>query len=60
MDFELFHLAPTISQFELLSKVHALNNDPKVHGILVQLPLPDHLDDSLVTEAINPKKDVDG
>ncbi|KAG0372932.1 tetrahydrofolate synthase, partial [Mortierella sp. AD032] len=60
MDFELFHLPPTITQFELLSKVQALNNDPKVHGILVQLPLPDHLDDRIVTEAIDPKKDVDG
>lgn len=60
MDFELFHLPPTITQFELLSKVQALNNDPNVHGILVQLPLPDHLDDRVVTEAIDPKKDVDG
>lgn len=60
MDFELFHLPPTITQFELLAKVQALNNDPKVHGILVQLPLPDHLDDRVVTEAIDPKKDVDG
>ncbi|KAG0331511.1 tetrahydrofolate synthase [Podila horticola] len=60
MDFELFHLPPTITQFELLSKVQFLNNDPKVHGILVQLPLPDHLDDRVVTEAIDPKKDVDG
>ncbi|KAF8926449.1 tetrahydrofolate synthase [Haplosporangium gracile] len=60
MDFELFHLPPTITQFELLSRVQALNNDPKVHGILVQLPLPDHLDDRIVTEAIDPKKDVDG
>ncbi|KAG0010131.1 tetrahydrofolate synthase [Entomortierella chlamydospora] len=60
MDFELFHLPSTITQFELLTRVQALNNDPKVHGILVQLPLPDHLDDRVVTEAIDPKKDVDG
>ncbi|KAG0296591.1 tetrahydrofolate synthase [Dissophora globulifera] len=60
MDFELFHLPTTITQYELLSKVQQLNNDPKVHGILVQLPLPDHLDDRIVTEAIDPKKDVDG
>jgi 5,10-methylene-tetrahydrofolate dehydrogenase/methenyl tetrahydrofolate cyclohydrolase len=60
MDFELFHLPTTITQYELLAKVQALNNDPKVHGILVQLPLPDHLDDRIVTEAIDPKKDVDG
>ncbi|KAF9973941.1 tetrahydrofolate synthase [Actinomortierella ambigua] len=60
MDFELFHLPPSITQFELLEKVQALNNNPKVHGILVQLPLPDHLDDREVTEAIDPKKDVDG
>ncbi|MEK7689339.1 MAG: bifunctional 5,10-methylenetetrahydrofolate dehydrogenase/5,10-methenyltetrahydrofolate cyclohydrolase, partial [Deltaproteobacteria bacterium] len=37
-----------------------LNNDPKVHGILVQLPLPKHLDEELILEAISPEKDVDG
>ncbi len=44
----------------LLAEVAALNNDPKIHGILVQLPLPKHLDSHKVIEAINPDKDVDG
>ncbi len=44
----------------LLAEVAALNNDPKIHGILVQLPLPRHLDSHKVIEAINPDKDVDG
>jgi methylenetetrahydrofolate dehydrogenase (NADP+)/methenyltetrahydrofolate cyclohydrolase len=44
----------------LLAEVEALNNNPKIHGILVQLPLPKHLDAHKVIEAINPDKDVDG
>ena len=48
------------SQAELLSQLSLLNNDESVHGILVQLPLPDHIDESVVIEAINPEKDVDG
>ena len=44
----------------LLAEVSALNNDPAIHGILVQLPLPKHLDANKVIEAINPDKDVDG
>jgi len=44
----------------LLAEVDALNNDPKIHGILVQLPLPKHLDAHKVIEAISPDKDVDG
>ena len=44
---------------ELLKKIELLNNDPTVHGILVQLPLPEHLDSYKVLESINPKKDVD-
>ncbi len=44
----------------LLAEVEKLNNDPKIHGILVQLPLPKHLDSHTVIEAINPDKDVDG
>ena len=45
---------------ELLALVEQLNGDPAVHGILVQLPLPEHLDESLVINAIDPAKDVDG
>ncbi|HEX2012629.1 MAG TPA: bifunctional methylenetetrahydrofolate dehydrogenase/methenyltetrahydrofolate cyclohydrolase FolD [Roseateles sp.] len=50
----------TMSEAELLARVHALNNDPSIHGILVQLPLPAHIDDHKVIEAISPEKDVDG
>jgi methylenetetrahydrofolate dehydrogenase (NADP+)/methenyltetrahydrofolate cyclohydrolase len=45
---------------ELLDRITALNNDPKIHGILVQLPVPKHIDSSKVLEAIDPAKDVDG
>ncbi len=48
------------SEAQLLAEVQALNNDPAIHGILVQLPLPKHLDSHTVIEAINPDKDVDG
>jgi len=50
----------TLSQAELLARIHALNDDPSIHGILVQLPLPQHIDANLVIEAISPAKDVDG
>lgn len=49
-----------ITQTQLLHEIKRLNNDDKIHGILVQLPLPKHLDTNLVIEAINPAKDVDG
>jgi methylenetetrahydrofolate dehydrogenase (NADP+) / methenyltetrahydrofolate cyclohydrolase len=49
-----------VSQDELLGIVDGLNADPRVHGILVQLPLPKHIDSSLVIRAIDPAKDVDG
>ncbi len=48
------------SQADLLALIDRLNTDPAVHGILVQLPLPDHLDEDLVINAIAPEKDVDG
>lgn len=44
----------------LLARIDALNNDAAIHGILVQLPLPKHIDEQKVLEAISPKKDVDG
>jgi len=53
-------LPATVSQAELLDLVAQLNNDPTVHGILVQLPLPGQIDADTVLEAINPAKDVDG
>jgi methylenetetrahydrofolate dehydrogenase (NADP+) / methenyltetrahydrofolate cyclohydrolase len=49
-----------MSEDELLSRIRALNADPKVHGILVQLPIPKHMDAQKVIEAIAPEKDVDG
>lgn len=53
-------LPESTSEAELLRVVDELNNDPQIHGILVQLPLPKHIDENKVLLAINPKKDVDG
>ncbi|MCQ2085361.1 MAG: bifunctional 5,10-methylene-tetrahydrofolate dehydrogenase/5,10-methylene-tetrahydrofolate cyclohydrolase [archaeon] len=52
-------LPATITQAELIGKIEELNADKSVHGILVQLPLPDHIDESAVIKAISPAKDVD-
>ena len=49
-----------LNEAALLARVEALNNDPAIHGILVQLPLPEHIDAQKVIEAISPAKDVDG
>jgi len=50
----------TLTEAELLARVDALNNDPTIHGILVQCPCPAHIDAQKVIEAISPAKDVDG
>ncbi|MFM6986297.1 MAG: bifunctional methylenetetrahydrofolate dehydrogenase/methenyltetrahydrofolate cyclohydrolase FolD [Hydrogenophaga sp.] len=50
----------TMTEAELLARVDAMNRDPSIHGILVQLPLPDHMNAQRVIEAISPEKDVDG
>ncbi len=50
----------SLSEADLLARIAALNHDPGIHGILVQLPLPGHIDDHRVIEAISPLKDVDG
>jgi methylenetetrahydrofolate dehydrogenase (NADP+)/methenyltetrahydrofolate cyclohydrolase len=50
----------SMTEAELLARVKALNNDPAIHGILVQLPLPAHIDSHQVIETISPLKDVDG
>ena len=50
----------TLAEAELLARIDALNRDPAIHGILVQLPLPPHIDAHKVIEAISPDKDVDG
>lgn len=54
------HLPDTTTQAELLALIERLNADPSVHGILVQLPLPKHVDERAVLDAISPAKDADG
>lgn len=54
------HLDADISEEALLDRVQSLNEDPSVDGVLVQLPLPDHIDEQGVIDAIDPAKDVDG
>jgi methylenetetrahydrofolate dehydrogenase (NADP+)/methenyltetrahydrofolate cyclohydrolase len=56
----LFRFDENVSEAELLAQIEALNKNENVDGILVQLPLPKHIDDAKVIEAIDPKKDVDG
>ena len=53
-------LSADISQADLLARVDALNSDPRVHGILIQMPLPKHIDPDTVIRRIDPAKDVDG
>lgn len=56
----LIELPETVTQDELLLKIEELNGDPSIHGILVQLPIPKHIDEEKVIETISPYKDVDG
>ena len=60
MNSTVHRLAQTTGEAELLDLVEQLNRDRAVHGILVQLPLPDHIDEDKVLELIDPAKDVDG
>ncbi len=60
IDSETVHIDPDASEDELLSTVEELNDDETVDGILVQLPLPDHVDEERAIEAVTPEKDVDG
>lgn len=55
-----FDLKEDVSEKELLSKIHEINNDPNIHGLLVQQPIPRHISTQKVIEAVDPKKDVDG
>mmetsp|Transcript_17780 Transcript_17780/g.24497 ORF Transcript_17780/g.24497 Transcript_17780/m.24497 type:complete len:305 (-) Transcript_17780:305-1219(-) len=55
-----FDYPDTVTQDELLNKIKELNEDPAVHGILVQLPLPSHIEEGVVLNAVDPSKDVDG
>ncbi|WP_164668653.1 bifunctional methylenetetrahydrofolate dehydrogenase/methenyltetrahydrofolate cyclohydrolase FolD [Virgibacillus doumboii] len=57
---DVIEMSASTSEKELLQKIHELNDDESVHGILVQLPLPDHINEQHVIEAIKPAKDVDG
>lgn len=56
----LVKLPNTISEADLLAKVDELNNDPEIDGYIVQVPLPNHIDEQKILLAIDPKKDVDG
>ncbi|MGE6554553.1 bifunctional methylenetetrahydrofolate dehydrogenase/methenyltetrahydrofolate cyclohydrolase FolD [Exiguobacterium artemiae] len=60
MDSDLIRLSEETKESELLHLIERLNADASVHGILVQLPLPKHIDESKVIFAISPEKDVDG
>lgn len=60
IDCHLIKLPETITEFELLSEIHKLNDDIAVDGILVQLPIPEHLDETKITSAVDASKDVDG
>ena len=60
MKDESVHLPESTSEEELLALIHKLNKDDTVHGILVQLPLPKHINEEKVLLAIDPEKDVDG
>ena len=57
---EIFRLPKDTAQESVLALVEQLNEDPKFHGILVQLPLPKHIDETIIIEHISPSKDVDG
>lgn len=57
---EMDHVSPSISEDELLNKIRKLNDAEHINGILVQLPLPEHISEKKVIETIDPDKDVDG
>jgi len=60
MESRKIELPETVSEAELLSEIDRLNNDPQIDGLLVQLPLPKHIDEEKVIDAISYQKDVDG
>lgn len=59
MEFEKVHLNEEVTEEELINKIHKLNNDNTVSGIILQLPLPKNMDEKKVISAISPEKDVD-
>lgn len=60
MECVTYHLVASTSQKRVLELIDALNRDPSVHGMLVQMPLPEHMDTKAVLDAIDPEKDIDG
>lgn len=60
IDFKLIELKQNVTQIELEKKIIELNENKNIHGYIVQLPLPDHIDSKKIIEKIDPKKDVDG
>lgn len=60
IETDTHHLDADTSQSDLLDLIHDLNADPSVDGLLVQLPLPDHVDERAIIDAVDPSKDVDG
>lgn len=59
-DTELFHLSPVMTEDALIAFVKELNNNKEIDGVLVQLPLPEHINEDKVLSALDPNKDVDG
>lgn len=57
---EMIALSSTVTQDELMAVVARLNSAPEIHGFLVQMPLPPHIDSAMITDAISPAKDLDG
>ncbi len=60
MDFSCLRYPVTITQGELEAEVRRISTDPSIHGLIIQAPLPAHIDRYAVTECIDPEKDVDG
>jgi methylenetetrahydrofolate dehydrogenase (NADP+)/methenyltetrahydrofolate cyclohydrolase len=56
----IYHLPEDTTQSQLLEQIHSLNQDNKVNGLIIQLPLPAHIDEKTILKAVNPAKDVDG
>jgi methylenetetrahydrofolate dehydrogenase (NADP+)/methenyltetrahydrofolate cyclohydrolase len=56
----VLHFDANISEQDLLREVHRINQDPSIDGLIVQLPLPNHINENAITQAILPEKDVDG
>lgn len=60
VDCVIEKFSPDITELELLKKISDINDDESIHGLLIQLPLPRHLDETTITNAVDFKKDVDG